>query len=56
MGNQGFQVEAANPRFSLRAEKGIKLLSISLRNQTSERQRERASKANQDGIPVSHPA
>ena len=37
MGNQGFQGEATSPRFSLlRAWKGIKLLSLSLRNQTSE--------------------
>ena len=37
MENQGFQGEATSPRFSLfRARKGIKLSSLSLRNQTSD--------------------
>ena len=37
MGNQGFQGEATSPRLSLfRARKGMKLFSLSLRNQTSE--------------------
>ena len=44
MGNQGFQGEVPAPSsVSRRVRKGIKLLSPSLRNQTSESQRERAS-------------